>query len=513
MLLLMDERVCGFTELEANVARKIVGKKLMDKVPELKDMIFKKSKCSVETTQYIWDTAIGVQMGYSFSLPHTVAYTIVALQELNIYNKFPSSYWNAACLIVNSGGDHSDTVDYAKIARAIGRTKRAGIDVSHIDINQSDTTFKPSEDSRTILYGLKPVAGINQQFAKKIIQNRPYASMEDFIQKTSPTKSQMVSLIKAGAFDELEGVGRRDVMFRYIKDLVEPKKTVNLRNLPRVIEYDLLDESLSSEYAVYEYNRYLKEVCEREKGVFYLDERAQSFYLDRGYPEYLLELDPSTNEPTLLKKEWDKIYSSEMDSIRDWMRDSSEQLKIEMRVVEIIQEYENLASGTVPKWEMESMSFYHSGHELDIVDYDEYGIVDFSSLDRNSEVEKYFNIGGKNIPIFKTSRIIGTVIGKNSVKGTVDLLTPEGDVVLLKMSKEKFSGWDRQITETNPDGSKRVVERGWFRRGNLLMVNGRRRGDQFLPKAYRNTGFEEVYLITGVNEDGTLVLRSERGIG
>lgn len=63
MLLLMDEDICGFTEQEANVARKIVGKKQMEKIPELKAQIFSSAKCSLATIQYIWDTAIGVQMG------------------------------------------------------------------------------------------------------------------------------------------------------------------------------------------------------------------------------------------------------------------------------------------------------------------------------------------------------------------------------------------------------------------------------------------------------------------
>ena len=63
MLILMDEKVCNFTEQEANAARKIIGKKLMDKIPELKEKIFEQATCSIKMIQYIWDTAISVQMG------------------------------------------------------------------------------------------------------------------------------------------------------------------------------------------------------------------------------------------------------------------------------------------------------------------------------------------------------------------------------------------------------------------------------------------------------------------
>jgi DNA polymerase-3 subunit alpha len=42
MELLMDEKIGGFTIPEANMARKVVGKKLMDKIPEVKGLLFSK---------------------------------------------------------------------------------------------------------------------------------------------------------------------------------------------------------------------------------------------------------------------------------------------------------------------------------------------------------------------------------------------------------------------------------------------------------------------------------------
>lgn len=63
MLILMDEKICNFTEQEANKARKIIGKKLMDQIPSLKAKIFEQAVCSDNLVQYIWDTAVSVQMG------------------------------------------------------------------------------------------------------------------------------------------------------------------------------------------------------------------------------------------------------------------------------------------------------------------------------------------------------------------------------------------------------------------------------------------------------------------
>lgn len=67
MQLLLDENVCNFTLGESNAARKVVAKKQMDKISELKEKIFNQAK-SKNLAQYIWDCCIKLQLGYSFSV-------------------------------------------------------------------------------------------------------------------------------------------------------------------------------------------------------------------------------------------------------------------------------------------------------------------------------------------------------------------------------------------------------------------------------------------------------------
>lgn len=67
MQMLMDKNICNFTLAEANNARKIVGKKQMKKIPELKTAVHVKAK-SAALGNYIWTYGIGPQMGYSFSI-------------------------------------------------------------------------------------------------------------------------------------------------------------------------------------------------------------------------------------------------------------------------------------------------------------------------------------------------------------------------------------------------------------------------------------------------------------
>lgn len=62
MLMLMDKDICNFSLKEANTARKIVGKKQMAKIPELKEKVLNSAK-SLELGKYVWKYGIGPQMG------------------------------------------------------------------------------------------------------------------------------------------------------------------------------------------------------------------------------------------------------------------------------------------------------------------------------------------------------------------------------------------------------------------------------------------------------------------
>jgi DNA polymerase-3 subunit alpha len=69
------------------------------------------------------------------------------------------------------------------------------------------------------------------------------------------------------------------------------------------------------------------------------------------------------------------------------------------------------------------------------------------------------------------------------MRSTVSLLTVNG-VVDVKFRKEYFSLFDKQISERNPDGTKHVVEKSWFNRGEMIIVQGFRSEDSFIPRKY-----------------------------
>ena len=236
MEILMD--VVGFTLGEANNARKIVAKKQMAKIPELRAQVYEKMNNDV-IADYIWEIAVRPQLGYAFSMNHSLPYSFVGIQTIYLAINFNPIYWDTACLIVNSGSleDNSEeeivdiyepeaqdlsegvtfidlpdkkekirktsSTDYGKVAKAIGDIRGAGIKVSLININRSDFGFSPDVENNQILFGLKGLLNVGDELVMNIIEKRPYISPRDFINKVKPTKQAMISLIKSGAFDEM----------------------------------------------------------------------------------------------------------------------------------------------------------------------------------------------------------------------------------------------------------------------------------------------------------------------
>lgn len=83
-------------------------------------------------------------------------------------------------------------------------------------------------------------------------------------------------------------------------------------------------------------------------------------------------------------------------------------------------------------------------------------------------------------------------------------------VVNVKFRKEYFSLFDKQISEKQEDGTKKVREKSWFNRGNMIIVMGIRSGDDFISKKYASSNGHQLYKIDKINEDGSLEIRSDR---
>lgn len=517
---LMDKDICGFSLAESNAARKVISKKLMSKLPELREKVLSRAK-SPALGEYEWKYVILPSAGYGFSDIHSIFYSMVGFQTAVLATKWKPIYWNTACLIVNSGSMENKsedtkekTTDYGKIAKAIGDIRTRGIRVSLIDINKSAYGFEPDPENNEILFGLKGGNRIGDDVADKIIAKRPYTGIKDFMVRCPLNKTVMISLIKAGAFDKIDAdwakkinpEPRVGIMVYYLSQVSDFKTKLTLQNYNTLLNRGMIPDSLDEQKQVYNFNKYLK-VHKSSDGTRYIlaDENALTFYSEHFDMDKIHVEDCSY----ILVKEWDKIYSAEMDKLRGWLKDNQAETLRELNYQLFKENWEKYAVGNISAWEMESLCFYYHEHELANVDMQKYGLVDFASLSSIPAIEKTFRRNGRDIPIYQTHKIVGTVIGKNDTRSSISLLTTKG-VVNVKFTKEYFAMFNRQLSEIQEDGSKKVKEKGWFKRGSLLMVHGYRRDDTFVSKAYSHNQCHQLYRIELENNGRDMTLTHER---
>lgn len=498
----------GFNLTFADRLRKSIAKKNPADYEKITNEYFEetsKKGCNIDLCHYVWDVLIAMSRGYGFNQSHTLAYSLIGLQELNLAYKYPTIFWDTACLISNSGGDGAGT-DYTKLAQAIGSVRKEGIKVSLPNINTSTLGFEPDVENDEILFGLKAIMGVGDEIVEKIIANRPYASIKDFVNKVNPTKSVMISLIKGGAFDKM--MDRKIAMAWYLWEVCDKKKRITLQNMNGLKNFGLLpmnNEEFEKAYRIYEFNRYLKATCKVDKSSYQLDERAINFLLSIEKEDLVSEgniLDAST---------WDKkVYQGTMNIYRDWMKDNQEEILQELNRRIFKADWDYYAKGNLSSWEMEVLCFYYHDHELKNVDKERYFISEFNTLPKIPVVEKQLAWKGGSTNIYQLYKIVGTVIARDKNKAIVYLLTPESGVVPVKFRKEYFSLFDKQISEKNPDGTKSVKEKSWFTRGNKIMVLGTRIEEEFIVKKYASSTGHQLYKIIDYSNDGQLTLVTER---
>ena len=547
---------CGGFDLNwADRLRKSIAKKNPAEYEQLTKEYFENAReknLSQNLCNYVWNVLVATSRGYGFNASHTLAYSLVALQEMNLAYKYPIVFWNCACLISNSGGaqmnedeetyfDEEDsspeervdiyepedfekyeyvdapdrsskikkkrakTTDYKKIATAIGKMIQAGVNVLPPDINTSTYTFTPRIEDNVILYGLSGILNVGEDIIKDTLNNRPYSSPKDYLLRVKPKRQAMISLIKAGAFDNM--LDRKLCMGWYIWETCDKKAKLNLQNMPTLLKYGLVPaetEEQKTAHRVYEFNRYLKAVCKLGADKYELDERAINFLIEMGYENLIDE-----TAPVMGVKAWDKKYQIWMDVFRKWLSTNQETVLNQLNEIIFLEDWNQYASGTVSAWEMKALCFYYHEHELAHVNQGKYGFSDYFRLSEDPIVERSFTKGGKTINIFKLHKICGTCIAKDKNKGHVTLLTTEG-VVNIKFRKEYFSMFDKQISVIQPDGTKKIMEKSWFERGSMIVVQGIRSGDNFIPKKYASSSGEQLYKIKSIDKDGDLVLTHQR---
>ena len=547
----------GFNLTWADKLRKSIAKKNPAQYEELTEEYFKIIKekgLDEKLCTYVWNVLIAMSRGYGFNLSHTLAYSLIGLQELNLAYRYPTILWDCACLISDSGGaekesednededlferevfedsmdifceDTSDevevedtetgskkskktskTTNYGKIATAIGKISQEGVTIVATNINKSEYTFAPDVDNNRIIYGLSGITRVGDDLVRQIMSNRPYNSIEDFINKIKINKPQMVNLIKSGAFDDLYDGDRIKAMDVYIDLITDKKKRMTLQNMQMLINFGFIPSEYDFQCKVYNFNKYLKK--HKVNTSYGIDNTALDFYANNFDMDLLT---PSSEYVFTIKQtDWDKIYKKQMDIIRPFIKEHNQELldKVNNKLRQDL--WDKYCLGNISQWEMDSISCYIHDHELKNIKNGFYGLVNYCDLPENPVVNYEFRSKdtGQKVPLFKIVRIAGTVLDKDKNKKTVTLLTNDS-VVTVKIFGDAFTHYDRQISEKRADGTKKVVEKSWLGRGNKIIVTGIRRDDNFIAKKYKNTPHHLVELITSIDENGYIQTKKER---
>lgn len=556
----------GFDLTWADRLRKSIAKKNPAEYEQLTKEYFeavKEKGLSPKLCNYVWNVLVATSRGYGFNKSHTLAYSLIALQEMNLAFKYPIIFWNCACLISDSGGadlteeedeeelpncveetyynemeefgadDSEDDIEdsyeeedcdgypaevvilkngkkkkkvkstnYGKIATAIGKMRMAGIEVAPPDINVSTYTFSPDVEHNTIRYGLSGISKIGEDLVKSILSNRPYESIEDLTSKVKINKPQVINLIKSGAFDFLGD--RVEVMRQYVASISDQKKRVTLQNMKMLIDFGLLPDKLSFECKVFNFNKYLKKF--KDGNYYDLDENSFPFY-ESNFDMDLLE--SAEGGFRIKQTSWDNIYKKNMDKVRPYVKAHHDELLNAINTRLMSDTWNKYCLGTISKWEMDSVSFYSHEHELAKVKEREYDFSDFYELPEEPPVDRVIFIKGKKVPLFKITRIMGTVLDKDKAKKMVTLLTKSG-VVTVKIFGQVFTHYDKQLSERGADGKKHVIEKSWLSRGNKIIVTGIRREDSFIAKKYARTPYHLVELITEIDDKGNIKVSGAR---
>ncbi|MCB8963750.1 MAG: DNA polymerase III subunit alpha [Bacteroidales bacterium] len=207
-VMLLSQKLAGFTKGQADALRKAMGKKLRKVMDELKEKFVEgclkngHDKAKVEKVWTDWEAFAE----YAFNKSHSTCYAYVAYQTAYIKAHYPSQFM-AAVLSRNLS-------DIKKITIFMDECRRMGIQVLGPDVNESHYKFAVMSNGN-IRFGLGAIKGMGENAVANIIETRKnggkFKDVYDFMERVNlqtVNKKNLEVLVVAGAFAELSPISR-----------------------------------------------------------------------------------------------------------------------------------------------------------------------------------------------------------------------------------------------------------------------------------------------------------------
>jgi len=209
----------GFTLAEADLMRRIMGKKKKEEMQGQKDKFIEgciKNGIDKQVARQIADM-IEKFASYGFNKSHSAAYALIAYQT-----GFLKSNYSAEFMAANMSSEVNNT---DKVVILIDECRKMGIEVVPPDVNYSAAHFVPLEKSK-IAFGLTAIKNVGSGAIRSIIEHREtlkaYENIFQMMQNVDlrlVNKKVLESLVQAGALDSLEG--NRAQNFHAIESAIE----------------------------------------------------------------------------------------------------------------------------------------------------------------------------------------------------------------------------------------------------------------------------------------------------
>jgi len=468
MNIIIDPKIADGGLTFANKFRKSVGKKDEKKIESASQefmKIMKKNGQREEFARYILEEQFALQFSYAFSLPHVVAYTLILMIEMNICYYYGVDTWKTSCLNILSGleGDLEKGTDYGEVSKAVNSMSD---DVITPDINKSELKFIAKDGK--VLYGLKPIIGLDTNTLDAILEHRPFKSLKNYYERMVETKltsaKKTISLIKSGAMDSLEELDRRHIMAELVKLEIPQKEKVTMSQL----DYyrDIIPNKYDKLLTLHDFRSRIKgrnkEPMNKEIEQEFI--KNYSKHVDYKFSDKL-EIDI---------KSFEKYYNKEIKPLKEEIK--KPQYAKEFTKKKRQEYWVKECQGTIPEWEIDTILF----------NSDEF-VIDTNKVAEKHDISEFKQL--KNLPYLKTnsrgfkeyeiSAITGVVVGYVNQKKLVYILTKDSGVVTAKLTRRMYTKYQEE-TEN---------EKSWWERGTKLVLLGYKNGEAFNVKGnniYRN---------------------------
>ncbi|MDC1285442.1 DNA polymerase III subunit alpha [Flavobacteriaceae bacterium] len=199
-VMLLSQKLAGFTKGEADVLRKAMGKKIHALLAKLKPQFIEGGKANghdPEKLEKIWKDWEAFA-SYAFNKSHSTCYAWIGYQTAYLKAHYPAEYM--AAVLSNNMNDIKQVTFFMEECR------RMGLNVLGPDVNESFYKFTVN-DQQAIRFGMGAIKGVGRGAVETIIEHRKdarYTSVFDLTKRIdlrAANKKAIENLTLAGGLD------------------------------------------------------------------------------------------------------------------------------------------------------------------------------------------------------------------------------------------------------------------------------------------------------------------------